>query len=491
MAIRARLAPPKPKQEEWNWHEVNSSSMSVKLLLKGDRRMEGEAYLRGGYGLRLALMEQPTGWKPLGQLANVWQPNRLKGIIVSPEHGTPFLAATQVYDQRPIPRKWLSLKKIRNKKALFVNSGQILVTRSGNVGKATLARTALEDTLISDDLLRVEPNSESIWGWLYAYLRSPQARSIMQSAQYGQIIKHLEVSHLDALPCPVVNPELQRHFNKMVQKILDLRNEAYKKLIEAENLYEEIVGSLPNFNNGESGFSVKASQFFGARRRFDALPHNPEVEQIIQHLTENGKGFTRLADAEAEVWLPNRFKRIPANEGVELIGSSALFEINPDEGRLIADIDYKDPNNGRVKEGWLLISRSGQIYGLIGSVAFATSFHEGKIVTDDIIRLALPHEADLNPGYLYIALTHPTLGRPLMKSLSYGSSIPHIEPEDIKSLQIVRLNRDDEQHIGKLAHQSSHMFSEADSIEKEVAQEAGAILERFSSGDLRDVILNG
>jgi hypothetical protein len=42
--------------------------------------------------------------------------------------------------------------------------------------------------------LRVEPDKTAHWGWVYAFLPSPKCRAIMTAAQYGHVIKHLEVS---------------------------------------------------------------------------------------------------------------------------------------------------------------------------------------------------------------------------------------------------------------------------------------------------------
>src|SRR5436190_23428511 len=110
MAVHARLSPQAaPETRDWPWHKAKWGSVPAHVLWLGDRRMEAENYLSSGYGLRLALQERAVGWKRFGQLAQVWQPSRLKGIQVGPEFGTPFLAATQVFDIRPVPRKWLSL----------------------------------------------------------------------------------------------------------------------------------------------------------------------------------------------------------------------------------------------------------------------------------------------------------------------------------------------------------------------------------------------
>src|SRR5882724_4220783 len=114
MALHARLvAPPPPPRHEWPWHQAKWSAVPSNVFWQGDRRMEAETYLSSGYGLRVAIEGRPGGWKRFDKLARVWQPSRLKGIQVSPEFGTPFLAATQVFDIRPVSRKWLAARTHR------------------------------------------------------------------------------------------------------------------------------------------------------------------------------------------------------------------------------------------------------------------------------------------------------------------------------------------------------------------------------------------
>jgi len=123
MALRARLAPPPPKPRSvWPYHKANIGSIAAHVLFGGDRRMEGETYLSSGYGIRTAIESRTGGWRPLLHLARSWQPNRLKGIQVSRDFGTPFLAATQVFDVRPIHRKWLALAA-RGENWVFLNGG--------------------------------------------------------------------------------------------------------------------------------------------------------------------------------------------------------------------------------------------------------------------------------------------------------------------------------------------------------------------------------
>lgn len=491
MALRARLSAPRVEQDKWPWHQAKWAALSASLIFGGDRRMEAENYLAGGYGIRLAMEARRAGWTCMGDLAQIWQPSRLKGILVSPEFGTPFLAATQVFDLRPVPRKFLALEKVKQSDNLFVSRGQILVTRSGSVGRATLAHAPHEKIIISDDLLRVEPRQKKLWGWLYAYLRAPQTRAMMSAAQYGHVIKHLETSHLNALPMPVLRDDLLEAFNERVRAVLDNRNRAHELALEAEERFERYFGPLSVRDNGELGFSVRASSaLFGHRRRFDALPHNPVVKAIRTHLAKHAKGFTKLVDTGYSVWLPNRFKRVPAEDGVGLLDSSDLFEINPDITKRIADGSFGDAYNARVKAGWLLLARSGQIYGLNGTLTLATEAHESYVVSDHIIRIAPPENASIRPGYLSVALSHPELGRPIMKSLPYGSSIPEIDVADVMQLEVARLGSVEENAIADLAEKASALRAQADILENNLAADAEAIVDRFIAGDTEDVVIS-
>lgn len=442
--------------------------------------MEAETYLSSGYSIRMAIESKTAGWTRFGNLAKVWMPGRLKGIQVSRDFGTPFLAATQVYDVRPIPRKWLALARTADAKNRFVQAGMILVTCSGSVGRPTLAYAPHENTLISHDLLRVAAIDEKYYGWLYAYLHAPQVRAMMTGVQYGHIIKHLETAHLAALPIPLVDDAIAVDFSRRIDRILALRNEGYRLTLEAEAHFEKILGPLKVNDWGEQGFTVRASKtLIGSRRRFDASVHYPALDAIRRHLAKRGQGFTKVIDAGYDVWLPARFRRVQVIDGVPLVESGALVEVNPNIDKRIVDTDFGDPYNGRVKTGWLLLARSGQIYGINGTAVLATDALAGHVVSDDVIRVAPKTNCNLRVGYLYTALSHHLFGRPLVKSLAYGSSIPHIDPTDFAEHEVVRIKPSDESTIADLAEASAKSRAEADVLEREIARDAGVIIDQF------------
>lgn len=479
MALRARLvAPPPATRTEWPWHDAKASSIAASALLRGDRRLEAATYLSSGFGIRTSLESKP-GCRPFAELAKAWMPGRLKGIQVGPDTGTPFLAATQVFDARPIPRKWLALARTADAGSRFVKRGMILVTCSGSVGRTTVGFSAHQGMLVSHDLLRIEPLASEDRGWVYAFLHSPQARAMMTSAHYGHIIKHLESHHIGSIPVPPIDESVSKDLTDAFDKIVALRERHHALTLEAEQRFQEALGLPKLGDDGESGFAIKASELFKGRRRLEAVVHNPTVSELRAHLAENGHGFTSIASGGYQLWLPSRFKRIPAEEGVYLLDSAAITEVNPDVSKRIADGDFGDEYRARVEEGWVLMPRSGQTYGIIGTAVLAGDSLEEYVVSDHVMRMKPAKDCSIDPGYLVTALTHPVLGRPLVKALAYGSSIPEIEVADMANFDVVRVEAAEEDAIAKLARAAALARSQADMEEKRVARVADDLIQRF------------
>jgi len=309
----------------------------------------------------------------------------------------------------------------------------------------------------------------------------------MTSAHYGHIIKHLEVSHLNELPVPELAVQLLDEFSERVREILDYRDQAHKAALQAEAHFEKCLGAYRCTETGESGFTIASSIGpFSGQRRLDASRYNPAAAKLAKHLAAKGAGLEALSSVGYDAWVPGRYKRIHANDGVTFLDSSDLFEINPDADKRYADCRFGDQHRGRVKPGWILMACSGQVYGIIGGAILATPFFEEKVVANHVIRIVPRKDSAARAGYILTALTHPSLGRPLVKALAFGSRVPEISPEDIAKTIIVRLPQDDEQHIADLAEKAADLRAKADILENEIAVKADRILTRFMAGDSID-----
>jgi hypothetical protein len=479
MVDRARLSPPRHEAPQaWLWHEAKWLALPASTLMGGDRRLEAENYLSSGYVIRLAIQKHAAGWTSLGKLARTWQPSRLKGIQVSRGFGTPFLAATQVFDLRPAPRKFLSLERTEDAENRFVESGTILVTCSGNVGRAILAYRPLDGVLISHDLLRVKAFDTKHWGWIYAFLRSPKCRSMMTSAKYGHVIKHLEVSHLDALPVPEVGDALLRGFTKDAESILAKRNAASDLIKEAEDILDEAVGPVKPKADAELGFSVKASSMLGERRRLEAAYHHPMAAAILKRFQKLGFSTEPLENVTERIWWLTRFKRVFGDEGMPYVSADELFAVNPTITKAVMVEQAETPEDYFVKAGWLVMACSGQTYGLNGSVALLDKQHEKFFFSHDIVRI-IPRKERIRGGYLYAVLGHPRLGRPLVIRHAYGTSIPHLDPGDVATIPVLRLAEKLENSIADRMEKAVALRAEADAIESSIASRAEKVIDDF------------
>lgn len=447
-----------------------------------DRRMEADTYLSGGYAIRTNIEAQKRGWTRLDHIAGVRQPARLKGTLVAPEHGTPYLAATQVFDLRPAPRKWLAEEMIQDTAELFVASGTILVTRSGTIGRTIVAHAPLRGLLVSDDLLRVDAKAAGDHGWLYAFLRTHHALAMMRCSQYGPVVKHLECGHLDAQPVPFPITTTRANFDERVRAIYQKRDAAHQLVVEAEQAFEAaLIGSQP-LGVEPDHFAVNSSAMATGRRRLEATVYNRAAVAIVRRLGAAGRSVASLLSLGVRAIVPHRFKHIYGPDGVPYLDSADLLEVNPEITKFVLTMAEEEQAAFRVERGWLLMPCSGQTYGNNGTVVAATAWHENKLISNHVMRLLPSDKSDVRVGYLQCALGHPSLGRPLVTRMAFGSSVPEIAPDDMLQCPVVRLANRDEDYIADRMERTAKLRAEADVIEAEVVRDAEELMDAFIAG---------
>jgi hypothetical protein len=471
-STRPVTAPAAPATSEWPWHVPLVGSVRVSLVENAQRRMEAESYLTDGYGVRLAIEAKPSGWIRFGELAKASAPPRIKQVLVSPEHGVPYLNTSQVFDVHPKPRKWLAMGKTTKAEERLVKEGAILVMASATVGRAIVATKAHENTVISHHFMRVSPLQKEFAGWVYAFLRSPQAVAMMKGSQYASVIRHIEPRHLAGLPVPDVSKEIAAVFQSKVNEIVSCRNNAARLRSSAESTFSDAVGPVVSADK-EEGFTVRVSASIGGRRRLEAAYHTPYVQAIVRSF----KRWERLGDITERVWWPNRFKRLYGESGTPYMSADDVFTTNPYALKSVLVEGKKDRDDFAVEPNWIVMARSGQTYGLNGSATLVTDFHKGFFLSDDLIRIK-PKEG-ARAGYLLTALTHPSLGRPLLIREAYGMSIPHLDPVDVANFPVVRLNEKVEGEIANLTEAAALEQAKAEALERSLAEEAGNTISEF------------
>ena len=216
-------------------------SIRLSTVLGGDVRLEASTYLRDGYGF-VSLANQCDNHKRLGDLADIWQPNRLTGYTVPEGKGLPFLTAGQVFEDFPRVRKWLAAPFVPQADSRYVKQNWLLLSCSGVVGNVTAVYPHHVNKVITHDLLRVEPKDQAEYGWLYTYMKTDFFKQIARAAQYGHMIKHIEVAHANEFPVIMPDAATRKAIGGKAAEAVRLRGEAWRLRDEAFKLLEKEVG---------------------------------------------------------------------------------------------------------------------------------------------------------------------------------------------------------------------------------------------------------
>ena len=117
-----------------------------------------------------------------------------------------------------------------------VHKGQILLTCSGTIGKATYVSETLDNKIFSHDLLRINCNEPSDAGFIYTYLISKLGNKILLTNSYGAVITHIESEHLSTVPIPNPPNGIKSKINDLIVKSFALRDESNKLIDDATKL---------------------------------------------------------------------------------------------------------------------------------------------------------------------------------------------------------------------------------------------------------------
>ena len=442
---------------EWTPLDRGCLSLPVSHLTSGDRRLEAEVYLSPGFSARLAVGASAFPISLLGEIARIWQPSRLKGITVPRERGLPFLTPGQAFSIWARATKWLAPALIPDSDGRWGSDGCIVVTRSGTVGNVLKVHAPHHGQVLSDDLLRVEIDEPALRDYVYLFLRSRPGRAMLRGSQYGTVIKHLEVAHLEDLPVPRIE-HLIESSHRHVKSVYAKRDDAYRLDHAA---WDRVSAAMPARPDGGSNacFTVSASGLFGARRRLEATVHSPSAAFVAETYGMNAAEVIPLSSV-AEVRLKGRFKRIYGETGTPYLDSKPIFQVNPGVEKILTPATKIDFDSWMVRAGWLLMACSGTV----GPTALASPWHEGKVITQHIMRI-IPDTARIRAGYLQAILSHEGLGQPLVSSLAYGTSVPELHPGDVEELPVPRFASVVENEIADMAERASDLRYEADEEE--------------------------
>lgn len=217
--------------------------------------------------------------------------------------------------------------------------------------------------------------------------------------------------------------------------------------------------------------SVSLSDVLSRQKRLEASVFDVEAKQAREEVTNGKYGTVHLFGDDGLIetayypgWMQrSRLKRIYCEKqyGEGFYLPSQMTDINPVAEKYISRLADCDMNELRLKENTLLLTRSGTI----GSVSYVSRTLDGRVFSDDVIRITFKKEYDL--GYVYTFLKSK-VGNLILCTNGYGSVITHIEPGHLAEIQIpdapIELRKQIHELIARsytLRDESNEMINEA------------------------------
>lgn len=462
------------------------TSVSLKDVFLNKFRLEGNVFSIEAKKAKEKILANKYGvvklWSENGLIKNAFHRPRFKRVYVKTKE-IPFYQPSTITELYPKPSKYISAKTNTDIENLKVKKGMLLMTISGTIGKVAIVGKKIDNQVFSHDLLRLLGKGSFDTGYIYTYFLTIQGQHILQSNNYGAVIKHIEPKHLKEVIIPNAPEILKKSIHELVIKSYELRDKSNDLIDEAEDILykelnlkpiEELKLDYFDYSHEVSTYCTKISEF---KFRLDGSYHLPKFRACLKLLIENSKEVKVLKDICTEIRMPGIFKRIYVNKenGVPFIGTKEMKELNPKVEKYLSKVEHKKliKNELALTENTILQSNRGSVS--VGDVVLVPKHFEENNVTasQNCLRII----ADKNiAGYLYCYL-NSEYGRAFSRKEIYGSTIDMIDPN--KSAQIpvpIMYSQEKQNKINDLVLQANKLRYEAYQKEQAAIQKMEDII---------------
>lgn len=430
-------------------------------------RLDCSPYLGGALEAKILLEGFPLRKDPLSQVTSgIYHAGReSRQWVELVDYGVPFISSSDLQraDLNDLPL--ISKRQVAMTPAFIVKAGYTLITRSGTIGKMAYCRHDMDGMACSEHVLRIVPNVLKIpSGYLYAYLASKFGVPLVVSGTYGSIIQSIEPEHVADIPVPRLSPTLEQKIHMLIQQAADLRTQAHQLFQDILAAFEEESGLPPSAEVSRAKLPLTTSVLSGElRNRLDAKFYGSRHRAALRPFAEGHVKSATVGQLAAGIFEPVRFKRIRHDDpeySVPMFGTGEIGNVDPQPiSNIAAFPGYEDFIVGALA---VLIPRSGQLNGIIGTATLPIGGVRTGIVSEHAIRIRCHSEAET--GYIFLALRSET-GKVQLKARAFGGSIPTLDVANVSSVLIPELDRERREHFGAAAFQVANLRTEA--IERE------------------------
>lgn len=352
------------------------------------------------------------------------------------EHGIPFLRSADILRADITYQLFISRKQVANNQLFVCPEGTTLITRSGTIGRMMYARKGLDEVAISQDVLKVVPETSKISsGYLNAFLTTKFGLPIVTGGTFGSIITHIEAENIADIPVPRLGA-VEDEVDRLIKESASLLCQYQKNLNESTKTYfdgvglSDITSSIWHSWGSDLGFATNADV-----RSLRALNFTPRFNRLCEKIKQGN--WKSLAEVCVEGTLRSgpRFKRIDADPefSYQLIGQKQIFWLRP-EGRWIAKSSVGD--EVLVPDGAILVAAQGTLgeSELFCRSEYITGKNLERAYSQHFLRV-IADENIIERGALFAFMRSETAFR-MLRSASTGSKLQDFHYAVLPSIPI-------------------------------------------------------
>lgn len=422
-------------------------------------------------------------WGDDGLVKEASYPGRFKRIYTETNKGIPFFLPSQLTEINPKPTKFISEKTCKNINDLQIKPNTLLLSRSGTIGKCSIASKTNIGKVYSDDVIRVSFYSVIDLGYTYAFFSTAIGQQILQTNNYGAVIQHIEPEHLKNIIIPDAPESIKQNIHELIITSYNLRDQSNDLIERAEKiLYQEL--QLPPIEELKPTYFDKTVDLRNYTTRLSSLDlrldpsfHIPKTRAIVELIKKTSKFVTTIGNKEIakQIIIVGRFKRtyVDSKNGIPFFGGKQLLELNPSNVKYLSKDQHNSIINEKLflKENMIAVTCSGTI----GKVNIIPKHWENWTLNQHVMRI-IPVNHNL-AGYIYCWL-NTDYGYNLIIRHTYGSVVDEIDDKHLSKVEIPLLKNElKQQEINNMVLQANDLRYQAYLKEQEAIKMMEDVIE--------------
>ncbi len=438
-------------------------------------RLDCNPFMRGAVEVRVALSKLENQSSILSDLTSnrfggIYHAGRYKRIwVASAKNGKPFLSSRDVLQSDLSKLNFIATKSVLENPKLLVHKDQILITRSGTVGRMSYVNDYMDGMSCTEHVMRIDIDESKIGaGFIYAFLNSSFGMPMVLEGVYGAMIQHIEPEHLEGMLVPRLAKSTETKIDELIKKSAKLRSDFQNNIDAATDLLFSSAGlndiTPEQWHN--DGPDIGDQIYLNSTRSIRALNFGGRFKQLIENLKSVPHKTLGEICQGGQLSSGARFKRIDADQelGVQLIGQKQGFWFKP-EGRWISAAH--SPQDIFAKDETVMIASQGTLgeREVFCRPIFITGKWLDYVYTQHFLRISAT-DPEISGAYLYAFLRSETAFR-CLRSMSIGSKQQDIHVGMLSELPIPVIKRDDKQTVERLIRDAFKAKDQADEYENQ------------------------